>query len=83
MTLIERIDAALAANGCRYDVSDEQFLAGERVLDWDDIIAIVGDVSDDELAAYEDHKWLTSPGAREVAQACAEPSRKYPVSIRH
>jgi hypothetical protein len=56
MTTFEKIDAAIAARGWRYDRSEQQFFDGELVLDWEEVIGLARGMTPDELASYEDDK---------------------------
>jgi hypothetical protein len=57
MTTFDQIDATIAARGIRNDVVDEVFFDGIRPLSPEDVIAIVGDMTLDELASYVDDKY--------------------------
>ena len=46
----------LAARGWRYDVENEEFLDGDRLLEWEDVIGLIPGLSFDDLAAYQDRK---------------------------
>jgi hypothetical protein len=57
MITFDQIDATIAARGIRYDVVDEVFFDGSRPLEPEEVIAIVGDMTLDELASYVDDKY--------------------------
>lgn len=57
MTTFEQIDAAIAAKGIRYDAESELFYDGKRPLEAEELLAIVGEVTLDELASFQDDKY--------------------------
>ena len=72
MMTLEQIDAAHAAKGWRYDVSKDDFFAGNRRLGYQKILAVVPGMTLDELASYQEAQWGKSPKRREVAKSLAE-----------
>jgi hypothetical protein len=48
------IDDALSSHGYRYDPSAEEFLDGERVIEWQEVIELVPGMTLDELASWQD-----------------------------
>lgn len=56
MTTFEEIDGALRPKGWRYDRGNEVFKAGERVLEWEEVVSLVPSTTLDELASYQDDK---------------------------
>jgi len=66
MTTAE-FDRLLKARGWRYDAGEEQFFDGERELDWEELITLTPDLTLDELASYQDDKWLLRRAAELAA----------------
>ena len=56
-TLSERIDQALTTRGWRYDSGEEQFFAGDRTLELEELIDALPDLTLVELGAYQDAKY--------------------------
>jgi hypothetical protein len=56
-TLTECIDQALKARGWRYDSGEEQFMAPDHELDWEELIDLLPDLTLDELREYQDAKF--------------------------
>jgi hypothetical protein len=57
MTTFEQIDAALAANGWRYDARSELFFDGNKPLKFRTVVALVPGLTLDELASYQDDQY--------------------------
>ena len=55
-THTERIDELLHSHGGRYDAEDARFILGDRVVDWQDVIDLVPELTLDDLRSYEDEK---------------------------
>ena len=47
----------VAARGWRYDEQSELFMDGDRVVDFEDVIALVPGMTPEDMAAYRDDKW--------------------------
>jgi len=52
----QQFDRALRERGFRYDVGEEQFYDGERMLEWEELICLLPDMTLDELASYQDDR---------------------------
>jgi hypothetical protein len=57
MTTFDAIDAALAARGWSYDVEIEFFTDGSRRIDYQWVQNLVPDLTDEQLASYQDQKY--------------------------
>jgi hypothetical protein len=66
MTYAE-IDAALSAKGVRLDPWDESFMDGQRPLDWDEVLSLLPDATEDEISA-----WAEDRGGKPRAKWVAE-----------
>ena len=55
MTIAE-IDSALAARGIHLDPWDESFLDGRRLLDWDEVLALLPEAIDEEIACWAEDR---------------------------
>jgi hypothetical protein len=54
LTCFQHFDKALAKRDWTYSVGDEVFREGERVLDADELPAILPEMTLDELTSYQD-----------------------------
>ncbi len=57
----------LKLRGWCYDVGNEQFVAGDRVLTWEDVVGLVPGLTLDELASYQDER-TTDHGKDELGR---------------
>jgi hypothetical protein len=65
LTRFQQFDKALAKRSWTYSVGDEVFREGERVLDADELLAIVPEMTLDELASYQDDRYDKSRAVRQ------------------
>jgi hypothetical protein len=72
MTRFERFDKQLAKRGWRYEVDDEFFYDGERIIDSEELLPLLPDMSLDELVSYQDDRWDRSSQRRRFVQAVAK-----------
>jgi hypothetical protein len=54
--IFTEIDAALAVRGIHLDPWDESFLDGRRLLDWDEVLALLPDATEDEIASWAEDR---------------------------
>jgi len=52
----DEITAALAARGVHFDPWDVSFLDGKRPLDYDEVLAIVPDATNSEIATWAENR---------------------------
>jgi hypothetical protein len=50
-------DGQLKARDWRYDVGDEEFREGDRLLEWEELIGLVPGMTRDDLAARQDDQY--------------------------
>jgi hypothetical protein len=55
MTFAE-IDSALAARAIHLDPWDESFLDGRRLLDWDEVLSLLPEATEDEIASWAEDR---------------------------
>jgi hypothetical protein len=53
----DEIDQRLALHGVHYDLSEEQFFDGRRMLEVEEVNALLPELSDDEIVSFQDAKW--------------------------
>ena len=56
-TLSVRIDQTLTTRGWHYDSGEEQFFAGDRPLELEELVDVLPDLTLVELGAYQDAKY--------------------------
>ena len=54
---VRQIHPPTETQGLAYDRGHEQFLGGARVLDWEEVIGLLPNLSLDELASYHDDQY--------------------------
>ena len=58
MTVIQRLDEALRANGWSYDLEEMVFRnRGRQKMRHSRILALVPGMTEDEIASYQDYHW--------------------------
>ena len=57
MTRFQQFDLALRERGFCYDVGEEEFYDGERLLEWEELICRPPEMTLDELASYQDDRY--------------------------
>jgi len=60
VTRFQQFDRALRERSWTYSVCDEEFRDGERVLEWEELICLLPEMTLDELASYQDDRYDTS-----------------------
>ena len=53
MMAIEILDQAIRAKHWHYDTNEEQFMDGDRILTWKDVISLVPDLTPADIARYQ------------------------------
>jgi hypothetical protein len=54
--MFAEIDAALASRGIHLDPWDESFLDGRRLLEWGEVLALLPDATQDEIASWAEDR---------------------------
>jgi hypothetical protein len=50
-------DRQLKLRGWSYDPADEEFRSPTGLLDWEEVVGLIPDLSRDDLAAYQERKY--------------------------